>query len=207
MDATRRSIGVPSWVALVRYTPRSQTGRSAGADANIARTNSTSRGFRPMICCGNAKIFARRRRSRSAATRSSTSASRRSSRRSNSPLSRAAASPPWDDASGNVAPHTCSRPDWSKSSKNSLNPAIRSHLVTSRYTGKPMRNSWLSSANRALIARTCSRRSASDWVNRSWMLIAISTPLIGRRFRTRAKRRRKERQPRASASRSESCVV
>ena len=57
---SRRSIGVPSCVPLVKYTPRSRICLSKRVDPKTSVTKSASASRSAAICCGNPNIFVRR---------------------------------------------------------------------------------------------------------------------------------------------------
>ena len=127
-----RSIGVPSCVPLVMYTPRSSTRWSNRVDANTPVMNCPSVSRSAAICWGNAKARARRRGSPSSSTRSNTRWFSRASSRSNSGGNASATVPATVCSYGNVTPHTCCRPSSVRSSKYSVNPDTRSPFVTIR---------------------------------------------------------------------------
>ena len=203
-----RSIGVPSCVPLVKYTPRIGGVRcTAPPAANTAPTNSRNGRRSAASSCGKPKMAARRAPSRSTCRRSI----RPSPRRCSSPpkpwsnsVSTAGSSPSrWS----RVKPQTCSRWSLGRSPKVSLKPATRSILVTSTYTGARTPSLVCSSCRRSRRLRASSARSAGLCCTRSKALTVSITPLMGWRGRVFFSRARKASQAPASVAASESCVL
>ena len=130
MAPVSRSIGVPSCVPDAIYAPRSIGAGSRREPPNASCTNSVNGTFRLATWAGKPAMAARRSALRSFCKRSIRRAFNESTSNPNS-APNAPAVPVSPAASGNVAPHTCPRFSRSRSSKNSVKPAIKSALVNS----------------------------------------------------------------------------
>ena len=133
MAPSSRSIGVPSCVPLVKYTPRSRICRSNGVEAKTSLTNWVEqiaqrrhllREGKDLGAAPDVALFFEPREQPGVQPRHQRVELRRERlrrRRRSSVCSY-----------GNVTPQTCARPSCVRSSKYSVKPATRSHLVTIR---------------------------------------------------------------------------
>ena len=156
-----RSIGVPSCVPLVKYTPRSSICWSKRVEAKTSVTNCVERVAQRRHLLREREDPARGAARRAPPRRARTHAGvQPRHQRVELRRERSAASPLSVCSYGNVTPQTCARPSCGRSSKYSVKPATRSHLVTITYTGSWMRSSRLSSSSRRRAASTCALAAA-----------------------------------------------
>ena len=199
---------MPSWVPLVKYTPRSSTWPVELARVEDVGHELVSASRIVAICCGKAKTLARRRVSRTSSTRSKTRSLSRVIQR-------------VELRGERLRRLVRERLLVGEGHAPDLRPAFRREVV--EVLGEPVDQvalgdhqvdgqldpqlavQLLEPAARRLDVRLARRRRSATI--RSWALIVRMTPLIGRRARYFRSSARNSLHPALSDAASESCVV